>query len=107
MAVSIEIKGQLKFSIKGNEEIFYIDNFDINRDFEWNEYSKPAFKEDSSDAESQYSVNTDEGIIRWSVNTESSMDGIFITDTEIIEIPENIEILNDIKFDLKEEDNWE
>ena len=107
MPVSIEIKGQLEFKIIDNEESFYINNSEIKRDFEWKEYSKPSFKEDSSNAESQYSISTDEGTIKWSVHTSTSMDGIFITSTEIIEIPKNIEILNDIQFDLKEEDDWE
>jgi hypothetical protein len=107
MPISIEIKGQLRFKIKDNIEIFYIDNSEIERNFEWREYSPPSFKEDSSDAESQYSINMDKGTIRWSVHTSSSMDSISIISTEIIEIPTDIEVLNDIYFDLKEESNWE
>ena len=107
MPVSIEIKGQLELKIKDSEEILEIDNSDIERDSEWEVYSEPSFKEDSSDAKSQYSVSIDEGTIKWSVYTSSSMDGTFITSTEIIEIPDNIEVLTDIQFVLKEEDNWE
>ena len=103
MSVSIEIIGELVYSINNNDE--YISSSQIKTDFEWKEYSKPSFKEDSSDALSQYSVEIEEGIIEWQVHTASSMDGIFIRDTNIIKMPENIEIINDISFELKEWDD--
>lgn len=102
--MSIKINGELKYIIEGQDETQTHDTTNIKRTVDFEEYSKAQFKEDTTQYRTVHELDTEEGKFKWETIISISMDGI-TRETELIEQPNGIEIIQDFNFDEDDEDD--
>lgn len=100
--MSIEFNGELKYIIEGQDEIQTHDTANIKRTVNLEEYSKAQYKDDTTEYRTVDELVTEIGTFKWETITSVSMDGIS-SETELIEQPNNIEVIQD--FNLKENED--
>ncbi len=101
--MSIKFNDELKYIINGQDETQTHDTTNIKRTVDFEEYSKGQFKDDTTEYRTVHELDTEEGTFKWETITSVSMDGIS-NETELIEQPDNIEVIQDFNDEEVEED---
>lgn len=97
--------GELKYIIDGQDEIQTHDTTNIKRTVDFEEYSKAQHKDDTTEYITVDELMTEDGKFKWETITSVGMDGVS-SETELIESPNNIEVIQDFNV-TKDEDEDE
>lgn len=104
--MSIEPKGNIEYSINGSDETIIYDDSDLKIIKNNELYSRPTFKYDSTEYVTTYELDTDEGKFIWEIIQSVSADENEPT-IELIEQPDNIDIIEDISLQyIEDEDDY-
>jgi len=104
--MSVKLNGDLEYRVDGNDENITQNTSNLTRIVELELYSKAKTKDDSTEYRTVDVLDTDDGQFKWETITSIGMKGITI-ETELIEQPTKVEIIQDFESSIEEDEDFE
>lgn len=103
--MSIKFKGYLEYSIEKEDETISHENTNIVKILDNEIYSEASSACQDTQYRDVYKLETDEGTFTWETITTIDINGTTI-ETELVEQPNNIELIQDFNYVMVEEDDF-